>query len=66
MLELVPLCIRRARLVDECKLKEWLELFTDDVLNFIARRKHVRRRGIARESTPLGDLAKFEEDRTQS
>jgi hypothetical protein len=66
LLELMPICIREARLLGKRKLKEWLELFTDDVLNFIAPRKNVPCRGSHRESTPLGDLANLEEDRTQS
>ena len=41
----------------------WLDLFTDDVLYFMPRRKNVPRREARRELTPLGDLAILEEDR---
>jgi 3-phenylpropionate/cinnamic acid dioxygenase small subunit len=32
-----------ARLLDEHKLEEWLDLFTDDVLRIMPRRKNVLR-----------------------
>ena len=62
-LELMQFYIREAWLLDERKLKEWLQLFTDDVLYFMPRRKNVPRREQHRELTPLGDLAILEEDR---
>ena len=62
-LELMQFYIREAWLLDERKLKEWLDLFTDDVLYFMPRRKNVPRREAQRELTPLGDLAILEEDR---
>jgi 3-phenylpropionate/cinnamic acid dioxygenase small subunit len=62
-LELMPFYIREAWLLDERKFKEWLDLFTDDVLYFMPRRKNVPRREAERELTPLGDLAIFEEDK---
>jgi 3-phenylpropionate/cinnamic acid dioxygenase small subunit len=62
-LELMPFYIREAWLLDERKFKEWLELFTDDVLYFMPRRKNVPRREAEREITALGDLAIFEEDK---
>jgi 3-phenylpropionate/cinnamic acid dioxygenase small subunit len=62
-LELMPFYIREAWLLDERKFKEWLELFTDDVLYFMPRRKNVPRREAHRELTPLGDLAILEEDK---
>ena len=62
-LELMPFYIREAWLLDERRLKEWLDLFTDDVLYFMPRRKNVPRREAHRELTPLGDLAILEEDR---
>ena len=55
--------IREAWLLDERQFKEWLDLFTDDVLYFMPRRKNVPRRELHREVTPLGDLAIFEEDK---
>jgi 3-phenylpropionate/cinnamic acid dioxygenase small subunit len=62
-LELMPFYIREAWLLDERKLKDWLDLFTDDVLYFMPRRKNVPRRESQRELTPLGDLAILEEDK---
>src|ERR1700733_10636327 len=62
-LELMPFYIREAWLLDERKFKEWLELFTDDVLYFMPRRKNVPRREAHRELTPLGDRAILEEDK---
>ena len=62
-LELMQFYIGEAWLLDERRLKEWLQLFTDDVLYFMPRRKNVPRREAHRELTPLGDLAIFEEDK---
>jgi hypothetical protein len=50
----MPFYIREAWLLDERKLKEWLDLFTDDVLCFLLRRKNVPRPEAHRELTPLG------------
>src|SRR5260370_40936127 len=62
-LELMPFYIHEAWLLDERRFKEWLELFTDDVLYFMPRRKNVLRREAHPEVTPLGDLALIEDDR---
>jgi 3-phenylpropionate/cinnamic acid dioxygenase small subunit len=62
-LDLMAFYIREAWLLDERKLQEWLDLFTDDVLYFMPRRKNVPRREAARELTELGDLAILEEDK---
>ena len=62
-LELMPFYIHEAWLLDERKFKEWLDLFTDDVLYFMPRRKNVPRRESHREVTPLGDLALIEDDK---
>jgi 3-phenylpropionate/cinnamic acid dioxygenase small subunit len=62
-LELMPFYIREAWLLDERRFAEWLDIFTDDVLYFMPRRKNVLRREADRELTPLGDLAILEEDR---
>ena len=62
-LELMPFYIREAWLLDERKFNDWLELFTEDVLYFMPRRKNVLRRESHREVTPLGDLALIEDDR---
>jgi len=61
--ELMQFYIREAWLLDERKFKEWLDLFADDVLYFMPRRKNVPRREAERELTALGDLAIFEEDK---
>ncbi len=61
--ELMQFYIREAWLLDERRLKEWLDLFTEDVLYFMPRRKNVPRRELHRELTPPGDLAILEEDR---
>jgi 3-phenylpropionate/cinnamic acid dioxygenase small subunit len=63
--QLMQFYIREAWLLDERRLKEWLGLFTDDVLYFMPRRKNVHRRESERELTPLGDLAILEEDKRQ-
>ena len=62
-LELMQFYIREAWLLDDRKLKEWLDLFTEDVLYFMPRRKNVPRREQHRELTPQGDLAILEEDK---
>jgi 3-phenylpropionate/cinnamic acid dioxygenase small subunit len=62
-LELMEFYIREAWLLDERKLQEWLDLFTDDVLYFMPRRKNVPRHEAEREVTRLGDLALLEEDK---
>jgi 3-phenylpropionate/cinnamic acid dioxygenase small subunit len=62
-LELMEFYIREAWLLDERKLQDWLDLFTDDVLYFMPRRKNVPRHEPEREITPLGDLALLEEDK---
>ncbi len=61
--ELMQFYIREAWLLDERKFKDWLGLFTDDVLYFVPRRKNVHRREAERELTSLGDLAILEEDK---
>jgi 3-phenylpropionate/cinnamic acid dioxygenase small subunit len=62
-LELMAFYIREAWLLDERKFAEWLDLFAEDVLYFMPRRKNVPRRESHREVTPLGDLAVFEDDK---
>src|SRR6266704_3391547 len=62
-LELMSFYIHEAWLLDERRFKEWLNLFTDDVLYFMPRRKNGLRREAHREVTPLGDLALIEDDR---
>ena len=62
-LELMPFYIREAWLLDERNFTEWLDLFTEDVLYFMPRRKNVSRREPHREVTALGDLALVEDDK---
>ena len=62
-LELMQFYIREAWLLDERQFTAWLDLFTEDVLYFMPRRKNVPRRESHREVTALGDLAVFEEDK---
>jgi 3-phenylpropionate/cinnamic acid dioxygenase small subunit len=62
-LELMQFYIREAWLLDERRFAEWLDLFTDDALYFMPRRKNVRRRESEREVTALGDLALIEDDK---
>src|SRR5207249_12141366 len=61
-LELMPFYIHEAWLLDERRFKEWLDLFTDDVLYFMPRRKNVLRREAHREVTPLGVVSPIEDD----
>ena len=63
-LELMQFYIREAWLLDERKFTEWFDLFTEDVLYFMPRRKNVLRREAHREITSLGDLAILEEDKS--
>jgi 3-phenylpropionate/cinnamic acid dioxygenase small subunit len=62
-LDLNQFYIHEAWLLDERKFKDWLDLFTEDVLYFMPRRKNVRHHELQREMTPPGDLAILEEDR---
>src|SRR5580704_12057282 len=59
--ELMQFYIREAWLLDERRFREWLDIFTDDVLYFMPRRKNVLRRELHREVTTIGDLAILEE-----
>src|SRR5260370_33301091 len=61
-LELMPFYIHEAWLLDERRFKEWLDLFTGDVLDFMPRRENVLRRAAHREGTPPGDLPLLEAD----
>ena len=53
--------IRRRR---ERKFQDWLDLFTDDVLYFMPRRRNVHRKDLAQELTEAEDPAIFEDDKT--
>ena len=50
-LELMQFYIREAWLLDERQFTAWLDLFTEDVLYFMPRRKNVPRRESHREVT---------------
>ena len=55
---------REARMLDNRKFREWLDLFTDDVFYFMPRRMNVGRQDLSRELSEEGDLAIFEDDKT--
>src|SRR5262245_20718179 len=61
--ELMHFYIREAWLLDARRYDDWLDLFTDDVLYFMPRRKNVSRRDLDRELTEPGDLALFEDSK---
>lgn len=62
-LELTQFYSREAWLLDERRFEQWLELFAEDLLYFMPRRKNVSRRDAARELSAPGDLAFLEEDK---
>ena len=62
--DLMQFYIREAWMLDERRFREWLDLFTEDVLYFMPRRLNVHRHETERELTSLGDLAIFEDDKT--
>src|SRR5260370_41520198 len=65
-LELMPFYIREAWLLDERKLEEWLDLFTDDVPYFMPRRKNVPRRGAPPAPTAPRHPAGLAEDKADT
>ena len=52
-----------ARLLDDRRLNDWLDLLTDDILYFMPRRKNVMRRESEREFTGPGEMNFFEDDK---
>jgi len=62
--ELMQFYIREAWMLDQRRFREWLDLLTDDVFYFMPRRLNVSRRDLAQEITEPGDLALFEETKT--
>ena len=62
--ELMRFYANEAWLLDDRRFREWLDLFTDDVFYFMPRRMNVQRDDAARELSPPGDLAIFEDDKT--
>lgn len=63
-LQLMRYYTREAWLLDERRFHEWLELFTDDILYYMPRRKNVRFKDLDKEFSGRDDLAVFEEDWT--
>ncbi|MCW2528058.1 MAG: ring hydroxylating dioxygenase, beta subunit [Pseudonocardiales bacterium] len=56
--------IAEAWLLDDRKNREWLDLFTEDMLYYMPRTKNVNRRDLDREVPARGtDLPYFEDDR---
>jgi 3-phenylpropionate/cinnamic acid dioxygenase small subunit len=56
--------IAEAWLLDDRKLREWLDLFTEDMVYYMPRRKNVNRKDLAREIPARGtDLPFFEDNR---
>ena len=62
--ELMQFYIEEAWLLDERRLREWLDLFTEDTFYFMPRRMNVHRSELDRELSAEGDLAIFEDDKT--
>ena len=62
--ELMQFYIEEAWMLDERRLRDWLDLFTDDVFYFMPRRLNVHRNELDRELSAEGDLAIFEDDKT--
>lgn len=62
-LEINNFYIYEAQLLDDRKFHDWLDLLADDLFYFMPRKKNRQRKDMAREVTPLGDLALFEEDK---
>jgi 3-phenylpropionate/cinnamic acid dioxygenase small subunit len=64
LMEIGTFFTAEAWLLDERRLREWLDLFTDDMVYYMPRRKNVLRREMAREIPARGtDLPYFEDDR---
>jgi 3-phenylpropionate/cinnamic acid dioxygenase small subunit len=62
--EILNFFIAEAWLLDDRRLREWLDLFTDDMVYFMPRRKNVLRRELDREIPAIGtDLPFFEDNR---
>ena len=62
--ELMQFYIREAWMLDQRRFREWLDLLTDDLFYFMPRRLNVTRRDLKHELTEPGDLALFEETKT--
>jgi 3-phenylpropionate/cinnamic acid dioxygenase small subunit len=61
--EINEFMIYEASLLDDRKFHDWLDILADDLFYFMPRKKNRQRKDMAREITPLGDLALFEEDK---
>lgn len=62
--EVQSFLVREARLMDDGALREWVELFTDDVRYWMPIITNRTGRDVGREWTKPGELAHFEEDKT--
>jgi 3-phenylpropionate/cinnamic acid dioxygenase small subunit len=63
MREIDDFLYREADLLDERQYEAWLDLFTDDVRYWMPIRKNVAFDDLDRETTALGDVAWFDDDK---
>ncbi len=63
MREIEDFLYREADLLDERQYEAWLDLFTDDVRYWMPIRKNVAFDNLDRETTALGDVAWFDDDK---
>lgn len=61
--EVQQFLFREARLLDERRFDEWLELLADDIFYFMPILQNRYRHEAERESTRVGELGIFDEDR---
>jgi 3-phenylpropionate/cinnamic acid dioxygenase small subunit len=62
--ELSQFYYREARLLDDRKFSEWLELFTDDARYFVPTRSNRSKREARDEVSPSGAVFHIEDDKT--
>ena len=55
--EIMQFYIHEAWLLDDRQFRDWLELFTDDVLYFMPRRRNVRRKDLDQAAQSILRLA---------
>ncbi len=63
MREIDDFLYREADLLDERQYEAWLDLFTDDIRYWMPIRKNVAFDDLDRETTALGDVAWFDDDK---
>lgn len=61
--ELMDFYTYEARLLDERRFHEWLDLLADDLYYFMPRRMNVFRRDLDKEFSKPGEMAIFEENK---